>query len=195
MQMVVWILLWALQLVIVVRHNCRGLMSLIHAFQGLSLIRHKGEINRRPRGAPASIPLQPSMHKPCLPPRPLTPQPLSDPSNGASSERIPPCRPFSWAWPPCNKAMSWCKKPACSCTVRPPPPAARDWLTTHLLHAACPLLYCVSIINNNLACLTGITVINACQFKFVKGLCLCVGGRLCVPGLGLMADRSWCLKV
>lgn len=48
-------------------------MSLIHAFQGPSVIPHKGEINRRSRGAPASIPLQPSMHKPYLPP--LTPYP------------------------------------------------------------------------------------------------------------------------
>lgn len=194
--MVVWILLWALQLLIVVGHNCGGLMSLIHAFHGLSLIRHKGEINRRSRGAPASIPLQPSMHKPCLAPWPLTPQPLSDPGGGASSKRIPPCRAFSRVYPPATE--QWAGVKGClfpySRSPHHSPPAARDWLTTHLLHAACPLLYCVSIINNNLARLTGMTVINACQFKFVKGG-LCVRGRLCVPGLGLLSDRSWFLKI
>lgn len=188
MQIIIWILLWALQLVIVVWHNCRGLMSLIHAFQGLSLIRHKGEINRRSCGAPATIPLQPSMHKPCLPPWPLTPHPLSDPRGGvASSKRIPQCQAFGRANPPATEQWAGVKARLLPYSQTSPPSAARDWLTTHLLHAACPLLYCVSIINNNLARFTGMTVINTCQFKFVKGG-LCVGERLCVPGLGLLSD-------
>lgn len=166
-------------------------MALIHAFQGLPLIRHKEEINRRSRGAPASIPLQPSVQKPCLPSRPLTP------SNPV----------WSWWWCILQKnpivsssnptttttttTHQWGGVKAYHTVGPPPTPAARDWLTTHLLHAACPLLYCVSIIINNLACLTGMTVINACWFKFVKG-CLCVG---CVHCLGLLCDSSWFLKV
>lgn len=109
MQIMVWVLLGALQLLIVAGHNSGGLMSFIHAFQRLYLIRHKGEINRRSRGAPASIPLQPSMHKPCLPPRPLTPQPLSDPNGGASSKRIPACRVFSQSYPPVTEQWAGVK--------------------------------------------------------------------------------------
>lgn len=79
-------------------------MSLIQAFQGLSLIRHKGEINRRSCGAPATIPLQPSMHKPCFTPpdpSPLTPclilevekHPLKEShSDGTLAEHTPPQR-------------------------------------------------------------------------------------------------------
>lgn len=193
MQIVVWILPRALQLLIVVGRNCGGLMSFIHAFQRLYLIRHEREINRRSRGAPASIPLQPSMHKSCLPPWPLTPPPLSDPTGGASSQRILPCQAFSQLYPPAAEQWAGVKGCLVLYSRASPPPTARDWLTTHLLHAACPLLYCVSIINNNLARLNGMTVVNTCQFKFVKGG-LCAGGRPCVPGLGLLSDRSRFLK-
>lgn len=73
------------------------------------------------------------------------------------------------------------------------PSSARDWLTTHLLHAACPLLYCVSTINT-LARLTRPTVINACLLEFVKGG-YCVGGMLSERALRLLCDKSWFLKV
>lgn len=63
-----------------------------------SLIRHKREINRRSLRAPASIPLQPSMHKPCLPPEPSPEKPPSDPSVGESSKRILLCWAFSRAY-------------------------------------------------------------------------------------------------
>lgn len=125
---------------------------------------------------------------------PLTPQPLSDRRGGAaSSKRITQRLMFSWAEPPSIR------EPVCSRTVKVPPPrlscAARDWLTTHLLHAACPVLYCVSIINNNLAPLTGMTVINMHRFNFVKGG-LCVGQSLRVPTFGAIVClemKSWCL--
>lgn len=103
-----------------------GLWVSFRLFRGSLSSVIKGEINRRSRGAPASIPLQPSMHKPCLPPWPLTPQPLSDPRGGASSKRIPQCRAFSRACPPCDRAMSWSK----SHTVRPPP-SCSPWLINH----------------------------------------------------------------
>lgn len=86
----------------------------------------KGEINRRSRGAPASIPLQPSMHKPCLPPWPLTPQPLSDPSGGASSKRIPQCRAFSRACPPAIE--QWAGVKAIQSGL---PPSCSPWLINH----------------------------------------------------------------
>lgn len=66
--------LWPLQLLIVVltllqgayeRHSCLS--------GGLVLICHKEEINAGSCGAPATIPLQISMDKPCLPPDPSTP--------------------------------------------------------------------------------------------------------------------------
>lgn len=158
-------------------------MSLIHAFQELSLIPHKGEINRKSCGAPATIPLQPSMHKPCLPPWPLTPQPLSDPRVGAaSSKRIPQSWEFDWANPPPTPLKQSAAAPVQS-DLPPPPSSARDWLTTHLLHAACPLLYCVSIINKNLARFTGMTFINTCLFTLVKR------GSLC-SWFGSLSDRS-----
>lgn len=125
-------------------------------------------------------------------PSPLTP---SDPRGGvASSKRIPQCGASGRANPPGTEQWAGVKACLLPYSQTSPPSAARDWLTTHLLHAACPLLYCVSIINNNLARFTGMTVINTCQFKFVKGG-LCVGERLCVPGLGLLSDWSWFLKM
>lgn len=88
--------------------------------------------------------------------------------------------------------MSWCKRLPAPVQSGLPPPAARDWLTTHLLHAACPLLYCVSIINNNLARLNGMTVINACQLKFVKGVFVWEGDYVYqVWGYYLIGVDSW----
>lgn len=135
----------------------------------------------------------PACKSPVYPPDPSPHQTLSDPGGGASSKRILSCRALT---PPTTTTTTttthqWGGVKAYHTVGPPPSPAARDWLTTHLLHAACPLLYCVSIIINNLACLTGMTVINACWFKFVKG-CLCVG---CVHCLGLLCDSSWFLKV
>lgn len=154
----------------------------------LALICHKEEINCKSHEAPASIPLQPSRSSsPLWPPGPVWSY------WWCILLKSPPALRFTLLPPRLyDKAVRWRLKPAKQSGLSPP--AARDWLTTHLLHAACPLLYCVSIINNNLARRTGLTVINTCQFKFVKGG-YCVGGMLSEHALRLLCDKSWFLKV
>lgn len=97
------------QLLIVVLTLLQGADGSHSCFQGgFSLICHKEEINGRSCGAPATIPLQISMDKPCLPPDPSAPK-----GGGASSERISQRR-LAERHPPVGE-------PACSRTVPAPP--------------------------------------------------------------------------
>lgn len=80
------------------RHYCRGLMSLIHAFQGGSL----SSVIKRRLMVDHVEHLRPFHCRSAWtsPVYPLTPQPLSDPrGGGASSKRISQCRAFSCAKP------------------------------------------------------------------------------------------------
>lgn len=131
----------------------------------------KEEINGRSRGAPASIPQQPPPPAPSLH------------TCGASCKRIPPA--LSGDPPPFYGAAP----KACRTVLPDTPLAARDWLTTHLLHAACPLLYCTAVINNYLAHFTGMTVIDASHLNLQIG-----GGGVTVHALWLLCD-SWKVSV
>lgn len=67
---------------------------------------------------------------PVYPPDPSPHQTLSDPSGGASSKRIPPCRAFSRVPPPPFATQQWGGVKACL-TVGPPPCSCSAWLINH----------------------------------------------------------------